>query len=104
MSLFKRKKGNQQALELPKTIDDKATETFALHAAKLTDCSGRPAGCQGKGSGSASPHAIAEQAEKQIEQHWERPTLQRSTNVSLFIQAGTLSAASNPLLSPWFCK
>ncbi len=28
MSLFKRKKNNEQALELPKTIEDKATQSL----------------------------------------------------------------------------
>lgn len=97
MSLFKRKKNNQQALELPKTIDDKATQSLRYMLPSLLIAV----------AGLLAASAViwfnqsaynAEQTQKQID-NWGAAYTAAINQRLAFIQADTQSAASNPYLA-----
>src|SRR5690554_3238373 len=90
MSLFKRKKNNEQALELPKTIEDKATQSLRYMLPSLLIASAVIWFSQ-------SAHN-AEQTQEQVES-WSAAYTAAINQRLAFIQADTQSAASNPYLA-----
>ena len=97
MSLFKRKKNNEQALELPKTIEDKATQSlrYMLPSLLIALAGLLVASAVIWFSQSARN---AEQAQEQVES-WGAAYTAAINQRLAFIQADTQSAASNPYLA-----
>lgn len=97
MSLFKRKKNNEQALELPKTIEDKATQSlrYMLPSLLIALAGLLVASAVIWFSQSARN---AEQAQEQVES-WGAAYTAAINQRLAFIQADTKSAASNPYLA-----
>ncbi len=97
MSLFKRKKNNEQALELPKTIEDKATQSLRYMLPSLLIALAGLLVASAVIWFSQSAHN-AEQAQEQVES-WGAAYTAAINQRLAFIQADTQSAASNPYLA-----
>lgn len=97
MSLFKRKKNNEQALELPKTIEDKATQSLRYMLPSLLIALAGLLVASAVIWFSQSAHN-AEQAKEQVES-WGAAYTAAINQRLAFIQADTQSAASNPYLA-----
>ena len=97
MSLFKRKKNNEQALELPTTIEDKATQSLRYMLPSLLIALAGLLVASAVIWFSQSAHN-AEQAQEQVES-WGAAYTAAINQRLAFIQADTQSAASNPYLA-----
>ncbi len=97
MALYKRKKNNEQALELPKTIEDKATQSLRYMLPSLLIALAGLLVASAVIWFSQSAHT-AEQAQEQVES-WGAAYTAAINQRLAFIQADTQSAASNPYLA-----
>ncbi len=97
MSLFKRKKNNEQALELPKTIEDKATQSMRYMVPSLVIAVVGLVVASAVIWFSQSTHN-AQQAQQQVD-NWGAAYTAAINQRLAFMQADTQSAAGNPRLA-----